>query len=1573
MARGVQLAEHQVVPGRRRNAWLGQSLWLAVAVAITSTARAGDGWPMYGHDPARSQLTAAPLQMPLQTSWVFQSLHAPDPAWSAPKGVPIEDILELRRVHFDDVFQVVSADGSVYFGSSADNKVYCLDATTGQIGWTALTGGPIRLAPTVVDGRVYVGSDDGYAYCLNAKDGSVVWKFHAAPTDRRVLGHGRMISLWPLRTGILVDRGVAYLGAGVFPAEGVFLYALDAATGRELWRNDHCGEAPQSIISPQGYLLASSSTLYVPMGRVSPAAFDLKSGKLLSTAYFGKPVGGTYALLAGDEVFTGTEEMVGYRGRRDVFAAFTGRKLVVTADTAYVATDTQLSALDRKRFPAASRKVATLRTQLADLNQTLRSSKKLKKGTDAEREQYAQMEKRIVTLTDQLKQAQAAFAATVRWKVPCKCPDALILAGDTLVAGGTNQVVALAADSGATRWTSPVEGTAKGLASAGGRLLVSTDKGVIYCFGPQRGPQATVRPQTVADPYANAPSPQLSGEAAEAILRQSGVRRGYCLVLGVETGQLALELAKRSELRIYAVSPDAAKVAAAQKAIDAAGFHGTRICVEQWPLDNLPYADYFANLIVSETTAITGQLPPAETIARLLKPLGGVAVVGQPGDTEKNNVQNQEVIARLTSDRQFKAMPPVGDKRAWPMLVRGPLPEAGNWTHLYANAGNTACSDDNALRCPLEVLWFGQPGPAHMVSRHSRAASPLVVDGRMFVQGENIVMAYDAYNGVKLWEREIPGAMRVNASHDGGNLTANGEALFVAIGDRCLRLDPATGETVHTYQVPPAADGKRRRWGYVACVGKLLYGSRSPVSINSEALFAFDLDSGKLRWLYAGKQISNNSIAIGDGRVFLVDQKATDEQRQQVVDEKRQQLQNLPDQQRTKAEQSLDKTDVRLAVALNAETGQTVWQQPIDLTDCAGGGVASMYNRGVLLVFGVYLDGHYWQQFFAGQFASRRITALSHDDGRQLWSEPVGYRVRPLIIGDTLHAEPWAFDLRTGKPKTRVHPVTDREDRWQFARPGHHCGLPVASPHALFFRSACFGYYDLDSDAGTMHFGAQRPGCWINFIPAAGLLLLPEASVGCMCPFPNMCSVAFKPAAQNKAFAYYSAPGPLTPVRDLAINLGAPGDRRDREGTLWLGFPRPVGSLVLKLPLEVAFYPGGTFVGRNSTYTPIAGTATPWLYTSAARGLQKCAIPLLGQADGTAAYTVRLAFADPDNDEPGRRVFDVKLQGKQVLANFDIAKEAGGRDRPVVKVFADVEVRDKLVIELVAKTDPRAPEQTPILEGVQVARGRVLRLGCAVPDLVVSHFAPKQTAEVALANIRDATFSGKLEVVSPRGFTVSPATLDLQLARNQRKTIPVAVTVDDSLTAGTYPLTVRLLRSDGTVELERRATVEHLGRRGRVVLTPVADVSVQQRYPDLNKGTASVLLVDGGNASMGDIDHSLALLKFRLDVPGRPVAVRIRIPNAGNPSGDGGRLCLVVEPWDEEKVTYATRPKLGQEVARLGRSAEREVIQRPLTIDLEGKTELSLAIDPTSCDGVDYLSRESGEPAQLIIDYEPRE
>jgi len=67
-----------------------------------------------------------------------------------------------------------------------------------------------------------------------------------------------MISAWPVRTSIVVQDGLLYTTAGMFPVEGVHLVALDARDGSEKWRQI------QNDLPAQGYLLASRSRLYIP-------------------------------------------------------------------------------------------------------------------------------------------------------------------------------------------------------------------------------------------------------------------------------------------------------------------------------------------------------------------------------------------------------------------------------------------------------------------------------------------------------------------------------------------------------------------------------------------------------------------------------------------------------------------------------------------------------------------------------------------------------------------------------------------------------------------------------------------------------------------------------------------------------------------------------------------------------------------------------------------------------------------------------------------------------------------------------------------------------------------------------------------------------------------------------------------------------------------------------------------------------------------------------------------------------------------------------------------------------------
>jgi len=1608
----------------------------ALALGLLAVGVFAEDWPTYRHDAARSGVSTEQLALPLEKLWTFVPAQPPQPAWPGPKRTAIEGILEQHRVCFDDAFQVAVSGGAVYFGSSADNKVYALDAASGAVRWTAFTGAPVRLAPTVWKDRVFAGSDDGCAYCLGAENGRLLWKFNAAPGAERLLGHGRMMSLWPVRTGVLVEEGVAYFGAGLFPAEGVALFAVNAEDGTLLWRNDSFGRTAgggwQSF-SPQGCLLASAERLYAPCGRAMPMVFDRKDGRFLYQSsvagYSNRMTGGADVLLAGGHFYCGADVTVGFDQKtgKSLFAWLQGHLLVAAPDTLYLVTAAGIQALDGAAYPAASCRHLAARGKLEGVREEAAESLNRKKsaltkdvkdhqeelsflaarmeGAEKDGKEWQALQARsdalskalakktvelaaagreledakarAQVLADEEKKARNAVEACIKWRVPCDRKSSLILAGGVLFAGGKDTVLALDAATGHQLWTGAADGEARGLAVSNGRLFVSTDKGAIHCFGAGGVAVGSVKPPLDTAPY---PVDELSpvyAAAAERIVQAAGIRKGYCLVLGCGTGRLAYELAmKRTELLIYGIEPDEQKAEAARRKLDAAGLYGVRVTVDSGPLAHLPYPDYFANLIVSDTTLLSGKLETApEELFRTLRPCGGVAFIGQPVELAKAGSVLSPAQLREWLGRAGGGSVEVREEAGvWGRITRGPLPGAGRWTQQFGDPGNTACSSDQLLKCPLDLLWFGGPGPDKVVNRHSGGAAPLALNGRFILQGTDLVMAYDAYNGTFLWERPIPGAVRTGMGRECGNLAAVDDGVWVAAKDQCCRLDWETGEPRAAWNLPPAPDGKARRWGYVSCTGQTLFGSRTEKGLVADAVFAVEAQSGKLLWVHEGKRIAQASIAIGGERIFFAESQVAPEQREEALKEKSARLKELQGAAAFALAKELKAADVRLIVALDTQTGRKVWEKPLDLTDCGATLLSTLYQDGLVVLCGAFGDGHLWSEFFAGVMAPRRITVLAASDGALVWSKPLGYRTRPVIIADTIYADPWAFELRTGERKMRVHPVTGDPAPFEFGR-GHHCGFAAGARNMLFMRSLTSAYYDLALDSGVFHFGGHRPGCAVNMIAADGLLIEPEASSGCVCPHAVQSTVVFKPGQVDRAWGTFCSQAPVTPVKHLAVSLGAPGDRRDGQGTLWLAYPRPVLPLSLKLNLGANLVPGGGYFNHEPERLQVEGTAAPWRFASGCCGLTKCAIPLLGPDDGAAGYTVRLGFVPADTG-PGQRVFDIKLMGQVVCRKFDAATAAGG-NKTVVQEFLDVPVSRDLTLELVPAVKNPSKEQAPLLNWIEIVRTRVLHAGLGVPAFLLSDARPEQTGEVCISNRGDSELAGTLRLTAPRGFSLStaPGAAEMQLAPGEKKAVVLQAAVVEKGAPGDFQASVELVGKDGVVDAAKRARIQYLGRFQRAILKAAENAHVVQARPQARFADNTQLWVYGGDVKKGDAQHTVAYLKFELDVPGNPVSAVLRLhvlPTEGAGSMDAGRVCLVEQSWSEKEITYDTRPKPGKELGRLGRVALNEVVEQPLKVALEGRHELSIALDPTNTDGAGFYSRKGLFPPELVVLYEPR-
>jgi len=178
---------------------------------ITASGPGDAAWPMYRGAPARGGFTQRPVSHELKPKWKVKVKTAA----SAP----------------------VVADGRVFVADIDAHAVCALAADDGRELWRYTTGARVDSAPAFHEGMVLFGSRDGWVYCLRASDGGLVWRFKDLP-GRLICAYGQLESAWPVSGSVLVQNGMVYFGAGrnSFLDGGIFLYALEPATGKVLHR-----------------------------------------------------------------------------------------------------------------------------------------------------------------------------------------------------------------------------------------------------------------------------------------------------------------------------------------------------------------------------------------------------------------------------------------------------------------------------------------------------------------------------------------------------------------------------------------------------------------------------------------------------------------------------------------------------------------------------------------------------------------------------------------------------------------------------------------------------------------------------------------------------------------------------------------------------------------------------------------------------------------------------------------------------------------------------------------------------------------------------------------------------------------------------------------------------------------------------------------------------------------------------------------------------------------------------------------------------------------------------------------
>lgn len=169
-----------------------------------------DDWPTYRHDNARSGTTRGEIATEPVVKWEVQlggRLTSP-----------------------------VIAAGRVYLSQIDTHTIFALNESDGQEAWSFTAGARVDSPPTVHRGRVVFGCNDGWVYCLDADQGDLIWRYRAAPLDRRTMAYEQLESLWPVHGSVLIHEDSVYCVAGrsIFLDGGLRLLRLDLETGEKL-------------------------------------------------------------------------------------------------------------------------------------------------------------------------------------------------------------------------------------------------------------------------------------------------------------------------------------------------------------------------------------------------------------------------------------------------------------------------------------------------------------------------------------------------------------------------------------------------------------------------------------------------------------------------------------------------------------------------------------------------------------------------------------------------------------------------------------------------------------------------------------------------------------------------------------------------------------------------------------------------------------------------------------------------------------------------------------------------------------------------------------------------------------------------------------------------------------------------------------------------------------------------------------------------------------------------------------------------------------------------------------------
>ncbi len=530
-------------------------------------------------------------------------------------------------------------------------------------------------------------------------------------------------------------------------------------------------------------------------------------------------------------------------------------------------------------------------------------------------------------------------------------------------------------------------------------------------------------------------------DSKDNIIEKIGVTRGICVIIGDKKGELAIRIARKSDLLIYLQLPNNDDVDYARKAADDEGYLGSRIFIEKGSYDHIHLADNLADALVA--IDLGNQIPHDEAL-RVIRPEG-------------------KVILEKT-------------------VLTKPFPEGmDDWSHPYHGPDNNPQSEDQIARAPYLTQFLAKPyyAPLTQVAVASAGRVFKAFGNIAFHEREesflNTLAAFNGFNGTILWKRRLAPGVMIHRN----TMIATPKLLYVGDDKSCKIIDAKTGQLKDEIILPLDKAGGTF-WKWMALENNILYAQVGKEEQKNPAiqmrrkshgwpwhplskgfnqpenpwgygrnLFAINPKNGKILWHHhEDDPIDSRALAMKNGRIYIF------------------------------------RFDAYLA-CLDAKTGNEIWRKTPDNDPAlfeAIGSDQNLQDWRTNFRTAMYLKCSDKALYFAGPQV-KKLLALSAKDGSILWEYP--YNNFQLILredglyglsGQIDNHKSMQFDPLTGKVLA------------EFETQRRGCTRPNGTVDAILYR-AVGGSVRLDASSKRPEWiSPMRAQCQDGVTVANGLL-----------------------------------------------------------------------------------------------------------------------------------------------------------------------------------------------------------------------------------------------------------------------------------------------------------------------------------------------------------------------------------------------------------------------------------------------------------------------------------------------------